>query len=260
MLGNQLLIELKRAFTVKNLLLWIAIIIILPTIRFNMIREGYQFFDPIEVFQEMVSTIISLLFPALAIIIYLPSFLQEQRNNFILYTRTRIPLNTYLLSKVIINTCLTGLVTFLLIFLTFVFAVYVEPHLGIIDYSPIDESAVIPRFTFSQFLSYGDLTYGVIYSLWVSINAVVYSSIAFMLLLIIDNPFVALSVPFLYYHIFNFVTGVLVAPWFSPLSTIFPFNIVEQPLWTVLVPFSFLLIVIIGLYVFAIRNRKEWMI
>ncbi|WP_236611110.1 ABC transporter permease [Halalkalibacterium ligniniphilum] len=244
----------------KNLLLWAAILIVIPTIRFYTIKEGYQFSDPIEVFQEMVSTIISLLFPALAIIIYLPSFLQEQKNNFISYTRTRTSLNTYLLSKGIINACLTGIVMFLLVFLTFVFAVYVEPHLGIIYYSPIDENSVIPRVTFSQFLSYGDLTYGVIYSLWVSINAVVYSTIAFMLLLIIENPFVALSAPFLYYHIFNFITGVLAAPWFSPLSTIFPFNIVEQALWTVFVPFSFLLIVIIGLYIFAIRNRKEWMI
>lgn len=109
-------------------------------------------------------------------------------------------------------------------------------------------------------MAYGDLTYGLIYSLWVSVNALVYSTIAFMLLLVVDNPFIALSAPFLYYHIFNFITGVFATPWFSPLSTIFPFNIIEQPLWTVLVPFSLLLFIIIGLYVFIIRNRKEWMI
>ncbi|ALF10888.1 ABC transporter permease [Parageobacillus thermoglucosidasius] len=260
MLRNQLLVELKRACTVKNLLMWIAIIILLPTIRFCMISEGYQFYKPVEVFQEMVSAIIPLLFPALAIIIYLPSFLQEQRNKFITYTRTRIPLNTYLLSKGLMNAFLTGFVIFLLIFLPFVFIVYLEPNLGIILYTPIDENAHIPTVTFSQLLSYGDLTYGLIYSLWVSINGVVYSTIAFMLLLNLNNPFVALSIPFLFYHIFNFVTGVLDVPMFSPLSTIFPFNIEEQPLWTVLVPFSFLLIVLIGIFVFSMRNQKEWMI
>ncbi|WP_232713502.1 hypothetical protein [Bacillus xiapuensis] len=148
MLGNQLLVELKRVYTVKNLLLWLAILILIPTIRFYSIKEGYQFFDPIEVFQEMMSTIISLLFPAIVITIYLPTFLQEQRNNFIPYTRTRIPLNIYLLSKGIINACLTALVTFLLIFLTFVFVVYIEPKLGIISYSSIDENIVIPNVTF----------------------------------------------------------------------------------------------------------------
>ncbi|MEW5596825.1 ABC transporter permease [Peribacillus frigoritolerans] len=260
MLGNQLLVELKRACTVKNLLVWVAIILLLPTIMFYTIKEGYQFFEPVEVFQKMVSIIIPLLFPALAIIIYLPTFMQEQRNNFIPYARTRIPLNTYLLSKGLINAYLTGLVTFLLIFISFVFVLYLEPNLGIIYYTPIDENTVIPKVTFSQLLSYGDLTYGMTYSLWVSIHAVVYSTIGFMLLLLINNPFIAISIPFLFYHIFNFLMGVLAVPQFSPLSTIFPFNIEQQPFWTVLVPFSFLLIVLICLFIFASRNQKEWMI
>lgn len=79
MLSNQLVVELKRACTVKNLLFWIAIIVFLPTIRFYTIRNGYQFYKPIEVFQETVSTIIPFLFPAIAISIYLPSFLQEKK-------------------------------------------------------------------------------------------------------------------------------------------------------------------------------------
>ena len=139
MLGNQLLVELKRSFTVKNILLWLSIIILLPAIRFYTVKEGYQFFVPVELFQEMVSTIISLLFPALVIVIYLPTFLQEQKNNFIQYAHPRIPLNTYLLSKAITNALLTGLIAFLLIFLSFIFAVYIEPHLGIVAYYPIDE-------------------------------------------------------------------------------------------------------------------------
>lgn len=260
MLSNQLVVELKRACTVKNLLFWIAIIVFLPTIRFYTIRNGYQFYKPIEVFQETVSTIIPFLFPAIAISIYLPSFLQEKKNNFISYTRTRIPLSTYLLSKGLINACLTGLVIFLLIFIPFVFVVYLEPNIGIIHYTPIDKNAIVPDYTFSQLLSHGDLIYGLVYSLWVSINAVVYATIAFMLLLTSNNPFVALSIPFLFYHILNFLTGVLGVAMFSPLSTIFPFNIVEQPLWTVLVPFLLLLIILIGLLIFVKRNQKEWMI
>ncbi len=259
MLGNQLLVEMKRAFTIRNLLTWIGIIILLPAVRFYNIKEGYQFFEPIEVFQEMVSTIIPLLFPAIIIIIYLPLFLQELRNNFVLYSRPRIPLNTYLLSKIIVNAFLTGGIVFLLIFFPFVFAVYLEPHLGIIFYSPKDANSVIPMFTFSQLLEHGNLAYGLIFSLWVSINAVIYSSIALLLMLVLSNPFVALSVPFLFYHIFNFVTGILNVPMFSPISTIFPFNIVQQPLWTVLVPFLFLLIIFIGLFVFTMRKQKEWL-
>ncbi|MGZ0084481.1 ABC transporter permease [Caldibacillus thermoamylovorans] len=260
MLYKQLFVEWKRACTVKNVFMWTTIVLLLPTVRFCMISEGYQFYQPVEVFQETISAIIPLLFPVLVILIYLPSFVQEQRNHFITYTRMRIPLNTYLLSKGVINAFLTGFVLFLLIFLPFLFIMYVEPRLGIIYYTPIDEKTHIPATTFSSFLSYGDFTYGLIYALWVSINGVVYSTIAFMLLLTLSHPFVALSFPFVFYHIVNFVTGILNVPMFSPLSTIFPFNIEEQPLWTVLVPFTFLLIIFIGIFVFLVRNQKEWMI
>lgn len=258
MLRTQLFVEWNRALSSKNILFWCGIILILPSIRFYSIKEGYLFFDSIAVFQETVSTIIPMLFPVLTIVILLPSFLQEQRNNFISYTRVRVPLNTYILSKFLINAILTGLVTFLLIFIPFIFIVYIEPHLGIIFYEPKDQNSYTPTYTFSQFLPYGEITYGLLYSLWVSINAILYSSISFMLLLILSNPFVALSIPFLFYHIFNFITGVLNIPMFSPLSTIFPFNLVQQPLWTVLVPFSVLLLISLGIFIFI--KRKEWMI
>ena len=260
MLHNQLVVELKRAFTKRNVFLWLSVIVLLPTIRFHMIRNGYQFYEPVEVFQETVSGIIPLLFPVIAIIIYLPSFLQEQRNNFITYTRTRVPLRIYIMSKALMNALLTGMVTFLLIFIPFIFIVYVEKHLGIINYSSPTENVRIPAVTFSQFLRYGDFAYGFIYSLWVAINGVVYSTIAFMLLLNVSNPFIALSLPFLFYHILNFVTGLLHVPMFSALSAIFPFNVEQQPLWTVLVPFSLLFIVLIIIFIFSIKNREEWMI
>ncbi|BBW97136.1 ABC transporter permease [Geobacillus icigianus] len=260
MLHHQLMVELKRALTKKNILFWLGLIVLLPTARFYMVKDGYQFYKPIEVFHETVSGIIPLLFPVIAIIIYLPSFLQEQRNKFITYTRTRVPLHTYIISKGLINALLTGLVIFLLIFLPFVFIVYFEQKLGIIHYNSSNEHMRIPAVTFSQFLSYGEFTYGLVYSLWVALNGVVYSTIAFLLLLNVSNPFVALSIPFLFYHLFNFVTGLLNFAVFSPLSTIFPFNIEQQPLWTVFVPFSLLLIILTIVLVFSIRNENEWMI
>ncbi|KPC97190.1 hypothetical protein LR69_04595 [Geobacillus sp. BCO2] len=100
----------------KNLLLWFSMIVLLPAIRFFMISKGYEFYKPVEVFQETVSGIIPLLFPAIAMIVYLPSFLQEQRNHFIAYTRPRVPLHIYIMSKGLMNALLTGAVTFLLTF------------------------------------------------------------------------------------------------------------------------------------------------
>jgi hypothetical protein len=257
--AKQLFVEFKRAFTIRNILIWM-IILFIPVFRFFMVIGSYEFFVPIEVFQEMISGIIPLLFPAIIIAIYLPTFLEEQRNNFIQYTRPRIPLNMYLLCKGIVNAVLTGLISFLLVFGSCVFVLYVEPNFDLVSYAFMDQNATVPDYTFSQFLSYGDLTYGLIYAIWVSINAILYSTFAFVLLLTLNNSFVALSAPFLYYHVFNFVSGVLGRPHFSPLSTIFPFNIIEQPLWTVLIPFVTLLIAILAVYLYSIHKREEWVI
>ncbi|MBR8643893.1 ABC transporter permease [[Brevibacterium] frigoritolerans] len=256
MLKNQISVELKRAFTEKNLYIWILIIFVLPIISFSSLIRGYTYHEPIAVFQSIISTFIPILFPVLIIIIYLPDFWYEQKNDFIPSTQPRVALRIHILSKGIINAFLTGFITFLMIFISFVFARYIEPDLGIIDYRPVSQPE-FTEFTFSQLLSVGDFTYGLVFSLWVSINAIVYSTIAYILLLLVRSMLIALSVPFVFYHVFNYVSGVLHVPQFSPISTIFPFNIEQQPLWTVLVPFSFLLISLIGLLLFALRNRGE---
>nr|WP_259547126.1 ABC transporter permease [Heyndrickxia oleronia] len=261
MLTTQIWTDFKRAFTMKNILIWLFIILIVPVLSFYPIRKGYMFFNSIEVFQEMVGGIIPLIFPVLVIIIYLPNFLQEQKNNFITYTRPRIPVSIYILSKGIINAILTGFIIFSMMFFSYIFAVYIEPnYLHVIEYSQPIEGNYNSNVTFSQFMDYGTVTYTFVYSLWVTINGVVYTTIAFLLMLIIRLPFVALSAPFLFYHIFNFVVGVFGVARFSPVSTIFPFNIEQQQLWTVMVPFTFLIIVVCSLLFKVTRNREDWML
>lgn len=181
MLGNQVKVELKRTLTLKNILLIAAMVILLPALKFYSIYDSYIFYKPMEVFHETVSTIIPLLFPAIIIVLYLPMFIQEQRNNFIKYTTTRVPLNTYLASKGIVNVLVTGIATFLLIFLPFLFVFYIEPSLDIVTYTQIDQnSRIAADATFTQiFNNYGALAYGIAYSLWVALNAILYCTIAF---------------------------------------------------------------------------------
>lgn len=259
MLKRQVLVELKRYTSVNNLLLSFGFIILIPMISIYSIRTGYNYNQPLDAFENAFSTIIPLLFPAMIMLIYLRTFLQEQKNNFIFYTRPRINLEEYILSKGIANALLTGTVVFGMIFLPFVFIVYIDPYIGVINYEEglriINSNSL---GTFSQFSKYGDFTYGFIYSLWVALNAILYSSISFVLMLILKSKFISLSVPFLFYHVFNFIVGVLGFARYSPLSTVFPFNIEKQALWTVFIPFSFLIITLLCLLVLAKRNRENW--
>ncbi|SEN68709.1 hypothetical protein SAMN05192533_11773 [Mesobacillus persicus] len=258
MLRHQLAVELKKSITSTNLLIWSTIIFLIPAISFLQYTSGYMFFEEIELFQSIISGIIPLLFPVIVIFIFLQTFIQELKNNYITYVRPRIPKKIYLLSKGITNALLTGLVVFMMIFVPFIFAVYIEPKLGIIKYTPSSflEDGSSGSTTFSQFLPLGELSYGVLYSLWVTINGVVYASISFSLLLLIKSRFIALSAPFLFYHIFNFIAGVLGHARFSPISTVFPFNIEQQPLWTVIIPFL-VLILILMILLFCLRRSNE---
>ncbi|MED4170589.1 ABC transporter permease [Priestia megaterium] len=261
MLIAQLCLEFKRAMNVKNILTWLFIILILPLIAFFPISQGYIFFSPIEVFQEILGGFIPLIFPVLAIIIYLPIFRKEQKDNFITYTRPRVSLSSYILSKGIINAVFTGLIIFLMLLFSYVFVQFIEPNsFNMVQYFKPSENNQPSNVTFSQLLKYGDFIYFLAYSIWVTLNAIVYTTISFLLMLIMRRTFIALSVPFLIYHIFNFIAGILGVARFSPLSTIFPFNIEQQSLWTVLVPFALLLLILLFLFFRVICNKEEWMV
>ncbi|MCM3364911.1 MULTISPECIES: ABC transporter permease [Bacillaceae] len=261
MLNRQLRTEFKRSINSKNLLKWLIIILIIPLSSFYPIRTGYLYYSSVEVFQEMVGLIIPMIFPVLVVFIYLPNFVLEQKNNFITYTRSRIPINQYILSKGLMNAFLTGTIIFLMVFFSFVFAVYIEPNiLHVISLTPADGGNYNYNVTFSQLLVYGDFVYGIVYSLWVGLNASLYSTISFLLLLIISRTFIGLSLPFLFYHIFNFITAIIVGARFSPISTIFPFNIEQQEIWTAMIPFAFLLIVAIILLILVVLNKEDWKI
>ncbi|WJY26567.1 ABC transporter permease [Sporosarcina trichiuri] len=259
MLNQQIVIELKKALSYNRLLIRLFIIGLPILIQFFIIKNGYTFSSSIEVFQRLLSGFLPMIFPLLMILIYADSLVIERKENYLLYTRTRIWLPTYLLSKGIVNALLAFVISFILIFSTFLFAVYIEPGFSFIQYGGVANPAT--DTTFNQFLVLGTFTYGILYSSWVAINGMVYATLTYLLTLCIDNPFIALSIPFVWYQIMNFITAILSVPQFSPLSTIFPYNLTQQELWTVLLPFSILLLATVGLIILLMkRKRNEWLI
>ncbi|SFF99877.1 hypothetical protein SAMN02982927_00344 [Sporolactobacillus nakayamae] len=54
-------IQLKMATTKFHLLGWLILIVCSPLVQFLIIRQGYQYFKPVEVFQNTVSGLIALL-------------------------------------------------------------------------------------------------------------------------------------------------------------------------------------------------------
>lgn len=257
-MSQQIKLIWSQAFTVKQCVLYLLIILGLPTLQFSFIYKSYQFFLPTEVFEETLSGTIPMLFPILAVLIFLPIFIAEYKDNYLTYVRTRASLKDYLLAVGFVNVMLTGFVFFLMTIVTFVLIRYVEPFFDLVNYTPLSEKTHDVTNAFSFLVDIHPLLYAVLYAAWIGLNGAVYATLAYLLILSLEQVYLAISLPFVAYHIFNFVAGIMQAPQFSPISTVFPFNITEQPLWTVFVPFTVLIVVNFTLYLTMIRPKPEW--
>ncbi|SDT05428.1 hypothetical protein SAMN05444162_2957 [Paenibacillaceae bacterium GAS479] len=237
-------------------------------VAFSVWRAGdYVFRDSLDFYFFILENLISMIFPFIITFIYLSLFSGEIKNRFHVYTRTRVPIETYLKSKFISNALLTFITVFLFMFSCFVIAYYILPALGLIqmnfyDYG-LNETTItedqFTRYTFTQILRYGEITYGLLYSLWVGINAVCYTSIGFMFLLFIRNQFVALSIPVLIYYCGSFILGALFSLPYQFIFSVFPFGYKQISMTILLVPAS-LLILIFALQYFSFkvnRNRLD---
>lgn len=251
-------IELKKAlslkfFIVSMILIFLPLVVITP-----VINGAYLFFRPIEVHSQIISSsAISLLFPILLVVLYANSYANEKKDNFLLYAKPRINLTNYIIAKGFANAIVTFIVAFLMIFIPFLFIQYIDPVLHIIHYeTQYYEPVSVGTFEFLAERS--TLLYGVVYSLWVAINGVLYVTLAYLLTICIKNRFVALSVPFLWWFIMNFVTGVLGIERFSPIFSVFPFSITAQPIWTVFVPFVVIVLAVVGLVVYIRSKEIVW--
>ncbi|BBW97131.1 ABC transporter permease [Geobacillus sp. FSL W8-0032] len=257
MLGHQVKVEFLKAFTWRQWVVWAALVLVLPSIQFALIKDGYVYYRQLDLFLRVNSNFVPLLFPIIMILVYAISFPSEQKNYFLPYVRIRTSLTTYFFGKLIANAILSFLIAFFIVFLPFVFCMYVEPHLGIVRLYPTDGNP-IPHTTFEQLLVLGTLPYGILYSLWVGLNGMMYATMGLLLDMILEKAFVALSIPFIYYLLGNFIAQVLGYDQFSPTYAIFPFSISQQPLWTAFVPFGVLCLIVVILIVYLKERLHQY--
>lgn len=236
--------ELFSHFNIRIIIPWLFVMAS-PVIYYFVVGDGYVFRDPLDIFTFLLEGVLIVVFPLLATLIYLPSFSAELKNRFIVYTRLRIPVEKLLFIKFMANAVLTFSAFFIFVFSMFLLSFYVFPSQEWVLFEPevygLTESTLImdayTRHTFTQLLAYGPFTYGLLYSFWVGVNAAIYTTIGFLLLLLIQNKFVAMSIPWLIYIVGSFILASSSLRPFKLSDTIFPFAYTQQPIWTAVVPF-----------------------
>lgn len=255
--------EILNILSIKRVVIWM-LLILYPFFNFMFKRDSVSFRDKLDVFTFMFEGILPLSFVLLATLVYLGYFSQEMKNRFLVYTRMRFPLRKMLRIKFTANLLLTFGVFFVFTFGYFLFSFYLVPKLELIQFEPevykLNEFTVVQdsytRHTFTQLLQYGSLTYGILYSCWVGINAAVYAAIGFIMVLVIRNQFLALSIPYLFYILGSFVMGFGGLRRFRFPDAIFPYSTIQLPIWTAFVPFLFLLFICASL-VFGVNKNLE---
>lgn len=264
MMINLLRNEISNFTSVKTIFIWLVIIIspiIITLVRLNQ----YSLIDSLDFFELIMTAFLPLLFPLIVVIIYLVPFSNEITNNFLFYTRLRVSIHRYLAVKIIANSIMVFVILFSFSFIPFLFVFYLEPLFGFVNYEPentgLSESELIKdtykRLTFSQLIEYSSFAYGFLYSIWVGVNGVVYATLGFFALLLTKNKFVALSIPFLLYHLGSFIIAVVDFPMFLLDASIFPFNTVQFPISVVFIPFLFLLFCCCGLFIYIYKHIHQ---
>lgn len=243
----------KRFFIISLSLIFLPLIIILP-----IMNGSYVFHRAIDVHAQLLTNSpIPLLFPILLVPLYAGSYANEKKDNYLQYVKPRAILSDYVLAKGFVNAVLTFVVVFLMIFIPFLFIQYIDPLISYIHYET-EYLNPVSIGTFEVVAQKSVLLYGIVYSFWVGINGALYMTIAYLLTICLKNKFVALSMPFLWWFVMNFVTAVLRIERFSPVCTVFPFSITAQPIWTIFVPFIVLILIMATLIVYIKKTRKVW--
>ncbi|MBY9080501.1 ABC transporter permease [Paenibacillus sp. HN-1] len=261
---EEVIQEVKRKVTPLFLFLWIlttAAVISLATFR----SQNYILRDSLEFFTFTINTVLPIVFPILAVLVYTVSFSEEVQNRHLTYTRMRRPIMETLYIKLNANILLTGVFFFLLVFISFLFAYYIEPSLDIAQYKPERfgltkeniAADTYSRYTFTQLLRYGSITYGILYSLWVGMNAALYSVFGFLLVLFMKNRFLAVSFPFIVYLVVSFTLAALGLEKYRPNNAIFPFDRIQSSIWTAFVPFLILASINVCLVIYVKRNISK---
>ncbi|MFB7799690.1 hypothetical protein [Isoptericola sp. NPDC056134] len=257
--------ELRRAGRSIGVLGPALIVVLMPAAIGILVREEYALSGSLEFFGLMLRNFVPLLFPVLVTVVYLPRLSDEFANGFTGSVRTRTTLRTYLGSRIATAALLSFLTFTAMIVVCWLVAFVIGPLVGMNEFENVLPAGAAPdalldpvsRATFTQLYADPPVLYGVVYAVWVGLNAALVAVFGTLSLILISNRFVALAVPTVAFLVVGFALQVLGLAPFTPTFATFPFGLAQQPLWTPFVPFMALAIVCAGLWVYVERRNFE---
>lgn len=157
------------------------------------------------------------LFPLIAVLPVGWLMYYERKNHFLIYTLPRVSKRKYLFAKWLVLAGSAALTMFIVMFAGVLAALYLKPDIVpvLTMTDPVTEELISRVLTYEflgELFAYHPVVYGLLLSLWRGLLAGLIATLAFILSLYLENIFVILTGPFIYYILENFVLSVLGTP------------------------------------------------
>lgn len=176
---------------------------------------------------EVGMEFIVFLFPLIAVLPVGWLMYYERKDHFLVYTLPRVSKKKYLLAKWIVVAGSAAVTMFIVMFAGVVTALYLKPEivpvLTLVD--PVTEeliSSVLAHHFLGELFAYKPFVYGVLLSLWRGLLAALIATLAFVLSLFVENIFIVLTAPFIYYILENFILSVFGMPQYRLVTAFEP--------------------------------------
>lgn len=246
-----------------------VLVIAFPVASTLAVADATTFTTAMQLFTTMLSGSLPLLFPVIVACFGCLTLTWRLSHGFVALTAVRTSIRADLARRALANAALVGAIFFSTVVVAAVVAFEVVSRAQLITFRP--ESMLtypeglpfspaqvrrsdLSNNTWSFLYAAGWPVYAVIYGAFVALAAAAWSSLCFLLVLVVANRYLALSVPFIVCEVANFLAALAGHPEFSPLSSVFPFNITAQPLWTAFVPVGVVIVATAALATWCWRN------
>ena len=153
---------------------------------------------------EIGTELFDFIFPIIVVVPLSWSLFVERKNNYILYAFARVSARKYLLSKWIVQAICAFLILFVPNILSAISALIVT--------TPTEPSASHMAHVFQATYETAPLLYAFVLSLWKGFIGILIMSMGFVLSMYINNIFIIMTAPFVYYILENVALSVLYVP------------------------------------------------
>lgn len=153
---------------------------------------------------EIGTELFDFIFPIVVVLPLSWSLYSERKNNYISYVSARVFLPRYLLAKWIAQ----AIGAFLILFIPNIISAFS----ALILTTPTNPSAMQIAHIFQTVYEKTPLLYAVVLSIWRGFIGILIMSMGYVLSMYIDNIFIIMTGPFVYYILENFVLSVIGMP------------------------------------------------